>query len=92
LCKYSAPLPKVPLGLLGSQVEQLQISFMAGQAFAIAAASYFPLFFMSIWWRQMTMPGAAAGMLAGGLSALGCTTLINLSDLKVIDLSAFWPH
>jgi len=78
--------------LLGSQVEQLQINFMVGQAFAIAAASYFPLFFMSIWWRQMTMPGAAAGMLAGGLSALGCTTLINLSDLKVIDLSAFWPH
>lgn len=38
------------------------------------------------------MPGAAAGMLAGGLSALGCTTLINLSDLNVINLSAFWPH
>ena len=75
---------------LGAQVEQLQINFMVGQAFAIAAASYFPLLFMSVWWRGMTMPGAATGMLGGGLAALACTTLINLSDLKVVDLTAFW--
>ena len=76
--------------LLGTQVEQLQINFMVGQAFAIAAASYFPLLFMSVWWRGMTMKGAATGMLGGGLAALACTTLINLSDLKTVDLTAFW--
>jgi cation/acetate symporter len=76
--------------LLGAQVEQLQINFMVGQAFAIAAASYFPLLFMSVWWRGMTMKGAATGMLGGGLAALACTTLINLSDLKTVDLNAFW--
>jgi cation/acetate symporter len=76
--------------VLGSQVEQLQINFMVGQAFAIAAASYFPLLFMSVWWRGMTMAGAATGMLGGGLAALACTTVINLSDLKKVDLSAFW--
>jgi len=76
--------------LLGSQVEQLQINFMVGQAFAIAAASYFPLLFMSVWWRGMTMPGAATGMLGGGLAALACTTLTNLSDLGKVDLKAFW--
>jgi cation/acetate symporter len=75
---------------LGSQVEQLQINFMVGQAFAIAAASYFPLLFMSVWWRGMTMKGAATGMLGGGLAALACTTIINLSDLKLVDLTAFW--
>jgi cation/acetate symporter len=75
---------------LGSQVEQLQINFMVGQAFAIAAASYFPLLFMSVWWRGMTMTGAATGMLGGGLAALACTTIINLSDLKMVDLAAFW--
>jgi cation/acetate symporter len=75
---------------LGSQVEQLQINFMVGQAFAIAAASYFPLLFMSVWWRGMTMPGAATGMLGGGLAALACTTIINLSDLKLVDLADFW--
>ncbi len=76
--------------LLGAQVEQLQINFMVGQAFAIAAASYFPLLFMSVWWRGMTMKGAATGMLGGGLAALACTTVINLSDLKIVDLAAFW--
>ncbi len=76
--------------VLGSQVEQLQINFMVGQAFAIAAASYFPLLFMSVWWRGMTMKGAATGMLGGGLAALACTTVINLSDLKIVDLGAFW--
>lgn len=75
---------------LGSQVELLQINFMVGQAFAIAAASYFPLLFMSVWWRGMTMAGAATGMLGGGLAALACTTLINLSDLKMVELTAFW--
>jgi Na+(H+)/acetate symporter ActP len=76
--------------VLGTQVEQLQINFMVGQAFAIAAASYFPLLFMSVWWPGMTMKGAATGMLGGGLAALACTTLINVSDLKVVDLGAFW--
>jgi cation/acetate symporter len=76
--------------LLGSQVEQLQINFMVGQAFAIAAASYFPLLFMSVWWRGMTMKGAATGMLTGGIAALICTTIINLSDLKKIDIGSFW--
>jgi len=76
--------------LLGTQVEDLQINFMVGQAFAIAAASYFPLLFMSVWWRNMTTKGAATGMLGGGLAALACTTIINLSDLKKVDLNAFW--
>lgn len=67
--------------LLGSQVELLDINFMVGQAFAIAAASYFPLLFMSVWWRGMTMKGAATGMLAGGLLALSCVTLTSISDI-----------
>ena len=67
--------------LLGSQVEQLDINFMVGQAFAIAAASYFPLLFMSVWWRGMTMKGAATGMLTGGLLALICVSLTSVSDI-----------
>ena len=67
--------------LLGSQVELLDINFMVGQAFAIAAASYFPLLFMSVWWRGMTMKGAATGMLTGGLCALVCVSLTSISDI-----------
>ncbi|HYG21326.1 MAG TPA: cation acetate symporter [Verrucomicrobiae bacterium] len=90
--------------LLGSFVEPLEINFMVGQAFAIAAASYFPLLFMSVWWRGMTMRGAAVGMLTGGLCALGAATLTNLGTLasdkgpmgKIFagfaPLNEFWAH
>ena len=68
---------------LGALVEPLEINFMVGQAFAIAAASYFPLLFMSVWWRGMTMKGAATGMLTGGLCALFSATLVNASTLAL---------
>jgi Na+(H+)/acetate symporter ActP len=76
--------------LLGCFVEKLEINFMVGQAFAIAAASYFPLLFMSVWWRGMTMKGAATGMLTGGVCALTAVVLTNVSDLKLVDLGGFW--
>ncbi len=69
--------------LLGSLVEPLEINFMVGQAFAIAAASYFPLLFMSVWWRGMTMKGAATGMLTGGLCALISAAIVNISTLAL---------
>jgi Na+(H+)/acetate symporter ActP len=77
--------------IAGSFVEPLQINFMVGQAFAIAAASYFPLLFMSAWWRGMTMKGAAAGMLTGGCLALAGITLTSFSDLATApNASAFF--
>jgi Na+(H+)/acetate symporter ActP len=90
--------------VLGTFVETLEINFMVGQAFAIAAASYFPLLFMSVWWRGMTMKGAAAGMLVGGLCALVAAALTNFSTLaldkgpmgKVFSgfapLNTYWAH
>ena len=67
--------------VLGCCVEKLEINFMVGQAFAIASASYFPLLFMSVWWRGMTTRGAATGMLTGGLCALVAVALTNASTL-----------
>ncbi len=69
--------------LLGSFVEPLEINFMVGQAFAIAAASYFPLLFMAVWWRKLTMKGAAVGMLVGGVCALAAAALTNFSNLAL---------
>jgi len=69
--------------LAGSFVEPLEINFMVGQAFAIAAASYFPLLFMAVWWRRLTMKGAATGMLAGGLSAVLAISLTSFSTLAL---------
>ena len=79
--KWSALIVGLAAIGLGTLVEDLEINFMVGQAFAIAAASYFPLLFMSVWWRGMTMKGAATGMLVGGLSALTAISLTSISDV-----------
>jgi cation/acetate symporter len=56
--------------LLGLTVESFEINKLVGWAFAIAATSYFPLLFLATWWRGITMPGAATGMLVGGVLSL----------------------
>src|SRR5205814_4821008 len=56
--------------LLGFFVEKFETNKMFGWAFAIAATSYFPLLFLSTWWRGITMKGAATGMLVGGTFSL----------------------
>ena len=56
--------------VLGLWVENFDINMMVGWAFAIAAASYFPLLLMGSWWRGLTKQGAAAGMLIGGTLSL----------------------
>jgi cation/acetate symporter len=102
--KFAAVLVGAVAILLGCFVEPLEINFMVGQAFAIAAASYFPLLFMSVWWRGMTMKGAAIGMLTGGLCALISAALTNFSTLALdkgpmgkifagfAPLNAFWAQ
>ncbi|MEY4402647.1 MAG: Cation/acetate symporter ActP [Verrucomicrobiota bacterium] len=89
--KWAAVIIGVVSVVLGTQVEKLNINYLVGQAFAIAAASYFPLLFMSVWWRGMTMRGAATGMLVGGLLALGSIFLTTLSDVYgFTTLAEFW--
>jgi len=89
--KWAAVIIGVVSVGLGTQVEKLNINYLVGQAFAIAAASYFPLLFMSVWWRGMTMKGAATGMLVGGLMALGAISLTTLSDVYAVQsLADFW--
>jgi cation/acetate symporter len=89
--KWAAVIIGVVSVGLGTQVEKLNINYLVGQAFAIAAASYFPLLFMSVWWRGMTMRGAATGMLVGGLMALGAISLTTLSDVYAVQsLADFW--
>jgi Na+(H+)/acetate symporter ActP len=54
---------------LGLSVEHFDISMLVGWAFAIAASSFFPLLVLGIWWRRLTLLGAAAGAAVGGLAA-----------------------
>ncbi|WP_273483087.1 cation acetate symporter [Desulforamulus ruminis] len=77
--------------LLGTVVENFDINMMVGWAFAIAAASYFPMLIVSVWWRRTSVAGAAAGMLGGGILALLAIVSVMLADKKVIPaLNAYY--
>ncbi|MER5178383.1 cation acetate symporter [Streptomyces sp. NPDC002896] len=64
----------VPLGgtLLVSAVP---VADAVGMAFAVSASSFCPLLVLGIWWRRLTPPGALAGLILGGGSALAAVTL-----------------
>ena len=66
--------------VLGFLVESFEINKMVGWAFAIAATSYFPLLFLSTWWRGITMKGAATGMLVGGALSLVAIATTMFAD------------
>ena len=72
--------------LLGYLVESFDIAMLVGWAFAIAAASYFPLLLLGAWWRGLTKYGAAAGMLAGGLLSLCAIIGSMLLDKKILTM------
>ncbi|CAN5581958.1 cation acetate symporter [soil metagenome] len=72
--------------LLGLLVESFDIATMVGWAFAIGAASYFPLLLLGSWWRGLTHVGAATGMLLGGLLSLTAIVSSMLLDKKVLTL------
>lgn len=52
-------------------VRNVDISILVGWAFALAASTFCPLFVLGIWWPRLTARGAAAGMVAGGIVAIG---------------------
>lgn len=70
---------------LGLLIESFDIAMMVGWAFAIGAASYFPLLLLGSWWRGLTATGAAVGMLGGGLTSLAAIVTSMLLDKKVLD-------
>lgn len=70
--------------VLGLLVETFDIATMVGWAFAIGAASYFPLLLLGSWWRGLTRYGAGAGMLLGGLCSVGAIICSMLLDKKVL--------
>ncbi|MEU5099273.1 cation acetate symporter [Streptomyces sp. NPDC020996] len=52
----------------------LPVADAVGLAFAVSASSFCPLLVLGIWWRRLTPPGAAAGMIVGGGSAFLAVT------------------
>ena len=61
--------------LLGVVFEKINVAFMVGLAFAIAASANFPVLLLSMLWKGLTTRGAVIGGFVGLISALVLTIL-----------------
>ncbi|MEU3597773.1 cation acetate symporter [Streptomyces sp. NPDC006798] len=59
----------VPLAV-STVATNVPVADAVGLAFAVSASSFCPLLVLGIWWRGLTPPGAAAGLVVGGGAAL----------------------
>lgn len=69
---------------LGLLVETFDINMLVGWAFAIGASTYFPLLLLGAWFRNLTKAGATAGMIGGGLGAIGSVVFSMLVDKGIV--------
>jgi cation/acetate symporter len=56
--------------ILGIIFEKINVAFMVGLAFAVAASANFPVLLLSIMWKGLTTRGAVIGGFVGLISAL----------------------
>ncbi|MEU1404849.1 cation acetate symporter [Streptomyces sp. NPDC005728] len=71
-----ATLPAIAVPTAANTVvSNLPVADAVGLAFAVSASSFCPLLLLGIWWRGLTPPGAVAGLLLGGGSALTAVTV-----------------
>ncbi len=61
--------------VLGIEFEKINVAFMVGLAFAVAASANFPVLLLSMLWKGLTTRGAVIGGFVGLISALGLTIL-----------------
>lgn len=71
----------VPLAL-SITVASLDVSRAVGLVFGVAASTLCPLLVLGIWWRGLTVAGAATGLIAGGVVAAGATTVSVLGGVS----------
>ncbi len=62
----AALLAVLPPFVLALTVPRLDFAVAVPMVFAVAASTFCPLLVLGIWWRGLTAPGAAAGVLVGG--------------------------
>ncbi|GGY55504.1 cation acetate symporter [Streptomyces tanashiensis] len=76
----------VPLAV-GVVASKVPVADAVGLAFAVSASSFCPLLVLGIWWRRLTPPGAVAGLLLGGGSALAAVMATRAGLAP-----GGWPH
>lgn len=60
------------------------IALMVTWAFAVSAGAFVPVLFLSIWWKRITLKGALAGMLIGGIGSVAFIVFNILRVTKVV--------
>jgi cation/acetate symporter len=69
--------------LLGLAFQNVNVAFMVGLAFSVAASANFPALVLSIMWRPLSTAGAVAGMVTGLVASV---VLIVLSPTVWVDV------
>jgi cation/acetate symporter len=73
--KISAVVVGVIAILLGIAFHGMNVSFLVGWAFAVAASANLPAILMILFWKRTTSAGVAASIFVGIVSALGLIML-----------------
>ncbi|GLK56611.1 cation/acetate symporter [Methylopila capsulata] len=81
--------------VLGIMFEGQNVAFMAGLAFAVAAAANFPALLLSIAWKRFTTAGAVASILVGAAASLvmiclSPTVQVDVLGKSLADVSEAW--
>ncbi|MET8807871.1 cation acetate symporter [Streptomyces sp. NPDC004546] len=83
-----ATLPAIAVPTAAAAVvSDLPVADAVGLAFAVSASSFCPLLVLGIWWRGLTPPGAIAGLVLGGGSALTAVTATIVGGAR-----SGWAH
>ena len=66
--------------VVSSVTPAVPLADIVGLAFAVAASTFCPLLVLGVWWPRLSVPGAAAGMLCGGVlaSAAAVATMVGV--------------
>jgi cation/acetate symporter len=87
-----AKLASVGVGVmaiaLGIQFEQLNVSYLVGWAFSVAASANLPSLVMLLFWKRTTRAGVIAAMTVGMISSLGWILLSGDTYAQVYGRSA----
>ena len=78
--------------LLGLKFEGMNVSYLVGWAFAIAASANLPALLMLLFWKETTRQGIIAGVLVGLFSSLlwVFVTPDMFANIYLIDKKAAW--
>jgi cation/acetate symporter len=73
---------------LGILFEKMNVSYLVGWAFSVAASANLPSLIMLLFWKGVTPQGIVASILVGMMSSLGWILLSSDTFTKVYGISA----